>query len=194
LNAEGVILQKQQRIFIYAFLSRLFSDQLDASYVKELKKNPELLETIGQESFEYIANTSEEQLLKELNIDFTSMFVMNAQPIESFVLDAKQDTLVGLQNPVMQFYFEHGYDVDMNQTSIMAPDHLSIELGFMQTLVFRDELPVQLEFLQKHLVRWSLPFFMGMKVMAETPFFRDVCDFYVEFLVADMDFIISELS
>ena len=187
-------MQKQQRIFFYAFLSRLFSEQIDESYLKELKKNPELLETVGQAGFEWIVNTPQEEAINALNIDFTSMFVMNAQPIESFVLDAKQDTLVGLQNPVMQFYFEHGYDVDMNQTSIMAPDHISIELGFMQALIFKDELRPQLEFLQKHLARWSIPFFMGMKAMAETPFFQDICDFYVEFLIADMDHIAGELG
>jgi len=187
-------MEKQQRIFIYAFLSRLFSDQLDEAYVKDLKKNPELLETIGKDTFEWIVNTPIKEAVAELNVDYTSMFVMNAQPIESFVLDAKQDTLVGLQNPVMQFYFEHGYEVDMNQTSIMAPDHISIELGFMQAMIFKDDLRPQLEFLQTHLVRWSVPFFMGMKAMASTALFRDICDFYVEFLVADMEFITNELA
>lgn len=187
-------MQKQQRIFIYAFLSRLFSDQLDEAYVKDLRKNPELLETIGQETFEWIVNTPVEEAVGQLNIDYTSMFVMNAQPIESFVLDAKQDTLVGLQNPVMQFYFENGYEVDMNQTSIMAPDHISIELGFMQAMIFKDDLRPQLGFLQTHLMRWSIPFFMGMRAMAMTPLFRDICDFYVEFLVADMEFITDGLA
>ncbi len=187
-------MQQQQRIFFYAFLSRLFSDQIDESYLKELKKNPELLETVGQDTFEWIVNTPSEEAINKLNIDFTSMFVMNAQPIESFVLDAKQDTLVGLQNPVMQFYFEHGYDVNMNETNIMAPDHISIELGFMQAMIQKAEKRPQLEFLQKHLARWSVPFFMGMKAMATTPFFRDICDFYVEFIIADMDYIASELA
>ena len=187
-------MQKQQRIFIYAFLSRLLTDTIDEAFLKDLKKNPELLETIGQESFEWIVNTPIEEVSEGLNIDFTSMFVMNTQPIESFVLDAKQDTLVGLQNPVMQFYFEHGYDVDMNQTTVMAPDHISIELGFMQAIILRDEFKAQKAFLETHLCRWAIPYFMGMKAMATTPFYRDICDFIVEFLVSDIDLINNELS
>ncbi len=187
-------MEKQQRIFIYAFLSRLMADAVDATYLKELKKNPELLETIGAESFQWIVNTPEEEVLDALNVDYTSMFVMNTQPIESFILDAKQDTLVGLQNPVMQFYFENGYDVNMHQTKIMAPDHISIELGFMQALIHKDDTKPQLAFLEKHLGRWSIAYFMGMKAMANTPFYKDICDFYVEFLIADMDYLTQELS
>ena len=182
-------MEKQQRVFIYAFLSRVFSDSVDASFLKELKNNPELLETIGFDTLEWIANNDSEALIKALNIDYTSMFVINTQPIESFVLDAKQETLVGLQNPVMQFYFENGYDVDMNQTSIMAPDHLSIELGFMQTLVMREEYQAQKEFMTKHLATWVIPYLLGMKAMADTPFYKELFDFIVEFLVADIDYL-----
>ena len=129
-----------------------------------------------------------------MNEEYTSLFILNAQPVESFVLDAKNETLVGLQNPVMAFYFKHGFEVNMDQTELMAPDHLSIELGFMQTLVHRGELKAQLEFLDEHLLAWVVPYMLGMKYMADSPFYRDVCDFMAEFLVADYDYLKSESS
>lgn len=182
-------MQTQQRIFIYAFLSRLFTDTIDEAFLKDLKNNPDLLETIGQDTFEWVVNTPSDRVLRDLNIDFTSMFVMNTQPVESFILDAKQETLVGLQNPVMQFYFQHGYDVDMNQTTIMAPDHLSIELGFMQALITKDEIQAQKDFLMEHIGRWVIPYMMGMRSMAQTPLYQELCDFVVEFLISDLDYV-----
>jgi len=178
-------MNEEYRLYIYAFLSRVFSDIPDARFVGDLKANTEFLEMIGEESGQWFASNDTAVLLDALNTDYASMFIINTQPIESFVLDAKSESLVGLQNPVMAFYFNHGFEVDMNQTQIMAPDHLSIEFAFMQTLVYRDERKPQFEFLEEHLMAWVVPYLLGMKHMAQTPFYSDICDFAVEFLVAD---------
>jgi TorA maturation chaperone TorD len=178
---------RQQRVFIYAFLSRVFSDVLDKKSVIDLKSNIDLLETLGTNTVSYFQETELSKIESELNIDFSSMFLLHTQPIESFVLDSKQEALVGLSNPVMQFYYNSGFEIDMNSTSIVAPDHLSIEFGFMQTLAGRDEVTKSMQFLDKHLISWVIPYLLGMKSMATTPFFRDLFDFTVEFLVSDYE-------
>jgi putative dimethyl sulfoxide reductase chaperone len=178
-------MNEEYRLYIYAFLSRAMSDIPDMHFIKDLRANRELLEIIGEESAAWFDENDDEALYDALNSDFTSLFIINTQPIESFVLDAKNESLVGLQNPVMAFYYNHGFEVDMNQTEIMAPDHLSIEFAFMQTLVYRDERAPQFEFLDTHLLPWAVPYMMGMKHMAETPFYRELCDFISEFLTAD---------
>jgi len=142
---------------------------------------------VSQKGFDLI-----EEILDELNTDFTSMFILNTQPVESFVLDAKNESLVGLQNPVMAFYFNHGYEVNMDQTTIVAPDHLSIEFAFMQSLIYRDESEPQKEFMKEHLISWVIPYMLGMKSMAQTPFYKDMCDFIVEFLAADYEMLNQE--
>lgn len=180
-------MNNEYRIFIYAFLSRVMSDIPDARFVKDLRGNGTLLELIGEETQGWFERESDETILDALNSDFTSMFILNTQPVESFVLDAKNETLVGLQNPVMAFYYNHGFELDMNQTSIMAPDHLSIEFAFMQTLIYRNETAPQREFMDEHLMPWVLPYMMGMKSMASTPFYRELCDFIIEFMVADYE-------
>jgi TorA maturation chaperone TorD len=176
---------KQQRVFIYAFLSRIFTDVLDKQFIMDLSQNEDMLNMIGNETSKWFKFTELEQIEEDLNVDFSSMFLLHTQPIESFVLDAKHEVLVGLQNPVMSFYFQNGFEVDMNQTQIIAPDHLGIELGFMQTAVFRDEVKAQKEFLEQHLLKWVIPYLLGMKSMAITPFYKDVFDFTVEFLSSD---------
>jgi TorA maturation chaperone TorD len=77
----------------------------------------------------------------------------------------------------------------MDQTQIMAPDHLGIEFAFMQTLVYRQEEKSQFEFLDQHIFPWVVPYMMGMKSMADTPFYREMCDFIIEFLGADYEFL-----
>jgi TorA maturation chaperone TorD len=178
-------MNEEYRLYIYAFLSRVMSDIPDLNFIRDLRNNSELLETIGSETQAWFAAEGEETIYDALNSDYTSMFIINTQPIESFVLDAKSESLVGLQNPVMAFYFNHGFEINMNQTEIMAPDHLSIELAFMQTLIYRNEQAPQFEFLDTHLLPWAVPYMLGMKSMASTPFYRDICDFMTEFLVAD---------
>ena len=129
-------MNKEYRLYIYAFLSRTMANNLDKRFIKDLRENKDLLELLGEESIAYINENSDEVLLDALNEDFSSMFIINTQAVESFVLDAKNETLVGLQNPVMNFYYTHGFELNMDQTGLMAPDHLSIELGFIQTLFF----------------------------------------------------------
>jgi TorA maturation chaperone TorD len=182
-------MNNEYRLYIYAFLSRVMSDIPDRRFINDLKNNDSLLEIIGEETMEWMKNTDADTLYDALNTDYTSMFILNTQPVESFILDAKNETLVGLQNPVMAFYFTHGFEVNMDQTQIMAPDHLAIEFAFMQTLVYRNEQEPQREFMEQHLFQWAVPYMMGMKNMADTPFYRDICDFIVEFLSADFEYL-----
>jgi TorA maturation chaperone TorD len=179
----------EYRHYIYAFLSRVMSDMPDKRFLSDLKKNRELAETIGGETLAWLDKGSLEILIEELNADYTSMFIINTQPVESFVLDAKSETPAGLQNPVTSFYFNHGFDVNMNQTGIMAPDHIAVEFAFMQVLIHHDELQVQFDFMQEHLLNWVVPYMLGMRSMADTPFYRDICEFTVEFLISDYEYL-----
>ena len=89
----------EYRRYIYAFLSRVMSNIPDRRFITDLKNNQQLLEVIGEETKAWFDATNEEELYSALNTDYTSLFFLNTQPVESFVLDAKNETLVGLQNP-----------------------------------------------------------------------------------------------
>ena len=184
-------MDKEYRLYIYAFLSRTMTSTADRRYISDLRQNEDLLELLGESTKAYFMANDDETILDDLNEDFSSMFVINTQAVESFVLDAKNETLVGLQNPVMNFYYRHGFELNMDQTELMAPDHLSIELAFMQTLIFRDEKKPQYDFLNEHLFNWVVPYMIGMSSMAITPFYKDICDFMVEFIVADYEYCSS---
>ncbi|OQX60070.1 MAG: dehydrogenase [Helicobacteraceae bacterium 4484_230] len=182
-------MNSEYRHCIYAFLSRVMSDMPDKNFLSDLKNNRELAEAIGGETLAWLDESSLEAMIEVLNIDYTSMFIINTQPVESFVLDAKSEIPAGLQNPVMAFYFNHGFDVNMDQTDILAPDHLAIEFAFMQALIYRKELQTQFDFMQEHLLKWAVPYMLGMRSMADTPFYRDICEFTAEFLVSDYEYL-----
>lgn len=183
---------QQYRVFIYAFLSKVFADVLDDEFLQDLVQNDELLETIGENSKQWFQNNSIEDIKEALNVDFTTVFLMNARAFESAIVDSKEEILVGLQNPVMQFYFNHNYELNLNATHLQTPDHISIELAFMQNLVGKNETHAQIEFLQTHLVNWAIPYLIAIKAMCQSPFYADICDFTVEFLASDFENITNQ--
>ncbi|WP_281951688.1 TorD/DmsD family molecular chaperone [Nitrosophilus kaiyonis] len=187
-------MDNKTKAFVYAFLSRCYEKELDLKAIKDLKNSIELLETIGEDSKEWFLSSDDEKILEELNIDFSSTFLLNSQPVETLIEDSKGEILVGLQNPVMQFYFTHGYEIDMNKTQILAPDHISIELGFMQNLNYRGEKKAAFDFLKEHLLRWIPPYLIGVKSLIQTPFYKDLADFTIEFLFSDYEELKEELE
>lgn len=189
LNHNGEELDKQHRLYMYAFLSRVYADSLDEKFLQDLKNNHELLHLIGEKTTAWFEKHSVQELHDKLNIDYSSIFLMNAKPIETSVIDAKDEILVGLQNPVMQFYFNHNFELNLGASHLQTPDHIAIELAFMQNLISKDENDTQKEFLQKHLLNWAIPYFIGIKQMCSTPFYEDLCDFMVEFLATDYEFL-----
>lgn len=182
------------RAYIYAFLSRIFSREIDAKLLEDLKNNPELLQTIGDGAYEYINANEDATLLDELNVEYNYLFVMNNHPIESAVQDVKNEILVGLQNPVMQFYVNYGYDINLDASNLYVPDHIAIELGFMQKLVLQDEKQAQVKFARMHLLSWVPPFLVSVQQMSQNPFYSDLCDFAIEFLLDDYATLSQEVK
>jgi len=176
-----------QRARVYAFVSRMFGTLLDTLLIEELKSDRDIVEMVLQDEVAWFYETPQESLEEALNVDFTSLFLMHSMPIESSILDDKEEVLVGLQNPVMQFYFEHGYELNLSASKQHAPDHLSLELAFMQNLVLKHEEGAQRAFLEKHLLQWVPAYLLGIAPMAQTPFYKGLCALCAEFLVADYE-------
>jgi len=178
-------MENRVRAYIFAFISRIYASEVSAKLLSDMRANEELLETIGEGALAYIKSLDDEELLEALNIEYHTLFLMNNHPIESSVLDVKNEILVGLQNPVMQFYFNHGYDINLETSSLHVPDHIAIEFGFMQKLALQDDKKAQLKFYREHLLNWVPQFLIAVKEMTENPFYADICDFTIDFMMED---------
>jgi len=64
----------------------------------------------------------------------------------------------------------------------------------MQSMISQNDKFTQAEFLHKHLLNWIVPFLVAVKPMADTPFYRDLCDFTIEFLMSDYSVLIDEVG
>jgi TorA maturation chaperone TorD len=181
------MLDNRNRVYMYAFLSRVFSDPLDDIFLSDLKNNSAILEMIGDSTLSWFDSTDQQRIISELNVDFSTVFLMHAKPFETSVIDSKDEILVGLQNPVMQFYFSHNFELNLSNSNIQTPDHISIELSFMQNLISSGDTATQKEFLKKHILNWFIPYLIGIKEMFTTPFYRDLVDFSIEFLCSDYE-------
>lgn len=175
------------RVYWYAFLSRFFADAPDAQTIEDLKSNLEISRLIGERANEYLQTHDTSRLLDELNIDYTTVFIGNCPPIESAVLDSKSQISSGLENPVMGFYLRYGYEVNLNNTQLLTPDHLAIEMGFMQNLAMKESKEVQRTFMEQHLLVWTVPYLLSVKELFDTPFYQELCDFTIEFLISDYE-------
>lgn len=177
----------KNRAQMYAFLSKMFANSLDEKLINELKNDRAILELVMDEEKEWFETTPAHELEEALNVDYNSLFLMHSLPIESSIMENKEEVLVGLQNPVMQFYFEHGYELNLAKSELLAPDHISFECAFMQNLILKKEVEAQRAFLQKHLLQWVPMYLLSMAEMAQTPFYRGLCTLGAEYIIADYE-------
>ncbi|MCH9813058.1 MAG: molecular chaperone TorD family protein [Epsilonproteobacteria bacterium] len=188
-------MDKNTRVYIYAFLSRLFESEVDKKLLEDLKTKSDILGMIGEESFQWINESEETEVLEALSIDFTSLFLMNSQqPIESSIMDDKEEVLIGLQNPVMGFYFQNGFDLNLQNSKLQTPDHISIEFGFMQNVLQKGDPKTAYTFLSEHIMKWAPAYLLTIAESADTPFYRELCEFTTEFLMADFEQVSSEID
>lgn len=179
------------RATVYGFLSRVFAAIPDKPFIEGLKQTPILLELLGESTQQWINTTPLDLLLDELNTDYSSLFIINSHPVESAVVDAKNDILIGLENPIVHFYFTHGYELNLNFTEILSPDHIAIETGFMENLILSQDSVSQKEFMSQFLITWAPLYLLGLKPHAKTPFYQDFLDFATEFIISDYGYIIN---
>lgn len=198
------------RINMYGFLSRLLIEEIDPDILKKIKDNPELLDLFPKtKGWKLFFEKKPEKLIEEdLNVDFTTVFLLNVYPYESVFINDQGFIDPSVTNPALIFYREHGYSIDMNETRALSPDHIAIEMEFMMTLA-KEELEemkkgneekakslrqIQKKFLEEHLANWGTVYLLSAKDMAETPFYQDVCELALEFILSDYEYLAEDLQ
>ncbi|WP_029521618.1 molecular chaperone TorD family protein [Persephonella sp. IF05-L8] len=207
---EERIQETQARINMYGLLSRLFIEEIDEETLKKIKETPELLELFPKtKEWDKFNEKDIKSLIEEdLNVDFTTVFLLNVYPYESVFMNDEGHIDASITNPTLVFYREHGYSIDLNETRALSPDHIAVEMEFMMT-VAKEELDalqkgnkeeadklreIQKKFLEEHLANWGTIYLLAAKDMAETPFYQDVCELALEFILSDYDYLAEAIE
>ncbi|MCG7983582.1 MAG: molecular chaperone TorD family protein [Candidatus Thiodiazotropha lotti] len=194
----------KSRSDIYGLLSAVFREEPTETLIKQMK-GPQLLgafTSLGVKLGERFYTDPESEVVEQLAIEYSRLFIgpgPHISPHESIFIDAEhgEGGLWGVQTvEVKKFIETTGLDYDSGFCGI--PDHVSVELEFMQKLseweadkwLQEDRksaeycLTVQRMFLEKHLLCWLARFCDEVMDQAQLPFYRAIADLtktYMEF-------------
>lgn len=200
--------QIKARVNIYALLSRILMQELDVDLLKMIKKDENILDFFPTlKEWAPLKEVKEEKLLEEyLNPDFVNLSILHLIPYESFYVREDQMIETGGANPVTDMYSAYNFMVDYEASRTVSSDHIGIEFEFMHHLCLAESKALQegemnsvneiraveLEFLQKHLVKWAPLYLINMKYEARTPLYYDAADMALEFLLSDHEYLVEE--
>lgn len=199
----------EQRLNFYALLSRVLMEECDRELLRTIFKNGKLLAMLPSLSEEKapIEADMTRYIDEVLNVDFTNLFLLHLTPYESFYKRDDGMMNTGGSNPVVQFYEEYDFQVDLTKARAVAADQIGCELEFMHVLVegerkarenndkeaAKELLGIQKQFMHEHLLSWAPLFLAQVKNEAETGFYRDFADLALDFLFADYEYITGAL-
>jgi len=194
----------KSRSEIYGLLTAVFREEPTEALIKELR-GPQMLGAFSDMDVELGAsfyNDPQSELLEVLVLEFTRLFIGPGHHIsahESIFSEADSGVggLWGAKTVEVKKFIETtglGYEAEFTG----LPDHVSVELEFMQKLTeweankwIQDDrknaeycLTVQRMFLEKHLLCWLPQFCDAVMAQAEIPFYRAMAELaknYMEF-------------
>ena len=201
--------QQLARINIYALVSRILMSEVDEELLELIVKDKNILSFFPAfEKWEKRKKMTNKELIeKELNVDFTNLFLLHLIPYESFYVRDDQQMETGGDNPVQKLYNDFDFTIELDKARVMAADHIGVELEFMHTLcdaqmkaledgeekIALEIAQIQYNFLKEHLLEWAPMFLLNVKSEAGTALYFDVADLALEFMLSDFEYL-SELK
>ena len=200
----------ENRIAIYALISRLMLVEVDEAFLKQIESDENLLALFpNYRDWSKRKEMSVDKLIaEEYNADFTNLFLMNLIPYESFYLSEEQMIESGQANPVTELYDALDFRVELEKARVVSADHIGVELEFMYMLCTAlkkaldagdqegvcELLLIQRGFLKDHLLEWMPLFLINAKRESRTPLYHDGTELTLEFILSDYEYVIEQLE
>jgi TorA maturation chaperone TorD len=185
----------EHRSSIYGFLAAVYRQELNSELLQQMKDQRfrDVLSNLGVNLNNGFFQNSEEELLENLAVEYSRLFVgpgKHISPHES-VHHKRDDGQWGqLWGPstaeVKKFIESAGLEYTSGYTGL--PDHISVELEFIQQVIQREAqawnagddetallcLKNEKKFVNDHLNRWIPEFCEKVITAAESPFYREM--------------------
>jgi len=158
----------ENRIAIYALISRLMLVEVDETFLENIEKDEGLLSFFpNYRDWSKRKELSRADLIEQYyNVDFTNLFLMHLVPYESFYTRDDQMIESGGDNPIVELYNDLDFSVKLDTARVVRADHIGVELEFMYMLCMAlkkalkandkdgscELLQVQRAFLKEHLL------------------------------------------
>jgi len=199
----------ENRIALYALISRLMLIEVDEEFLGQIESDEGLLGLFpNYRDWGKRTELDQKELVEQYyNVDFTNLFLMHLVPYESFYTRDDQMIESGGDNPVVELYNELDFRVELTQARVVSADHIGIELEFMYMLCTAlkkaldaddsegvcELLEVQRAFLKEHLLEWAPLFLINMKRESRTPLYHDGAELALEFMLSDFEYVTEKL-
>lgn len=196
--------QARLRAQLYRVQARAMLDPLDKELAGFLRENYPFL---FPEEFEIT-----EETLQRLRVDFTNLFVLSSPPYEAALVDESGHLNSKVTDAVADFFRACGYNpgrgsAGLAHSSVLAMDHLSVELEFLARLaseeadaweegnaeLAREKLGLSARFMDEHLMCWMPVYTSTMEEDAETHLYRELARWIREFAFSDRKYIAKAL-
>jgi TorA maturation chaperone TorD len=200
----------ENRIAIYALISRLMLVEVDEEFLENIEKDEALLSFFpNYKEWSKRKELSQKELIEQYyNVDFTNLFLMHLVPYESFYTRDDQMIESGGDNPVVELYNDLDFRVQLDSARVVSADHIGVELEFMYMLCTAmkkaleaddkegvcELLEVQRAFLKEHLLEWTPLFLINAKRESRTPLYHDGAELTLEFLLSDFEYVNEKLQ
>lgn len=196
----------RHRCDIYGFLVGMFREELNGEQIKKMIDSGVLnllVESGAKIDFDFF-NKPVKEVEEALAIEYTALFIgpgKHINPYESiYVPDStgKVGYYWGECTSDMKNWVEH-YGLKISDKFESIPDHISIELEFMQKVVEQERLAwerndketaercikVEKEFFSKHISKWVPEFLDRVIETAKLDFYREVASVGKDFILGE---------
>jgi len=200
----------ENRILLYALVSRLMMTEADEAFLKSIESNKEILDLFPNYKDWDKRKEFNNSILKEryLDVDFTNLSLLHLVPYESFYTRDDQMIESGGENPLLEIYDILDFKVKLEEARVVSPDHIGVELEFMYVLcdamkkafladdedAVKEFLLIQKGFLKDHLLNWAPMYLINMKRESRTPLYHDGAELTLEFMLSDYEYINEQLE
>jgi putative dimethyl sulfoxide reductase chaperone len=195
------------RSVMYGFLATLFRDQPTTELIDQFRDQAfrEALSEAGVNLPDDFFAGSDKQYLTKLQVEYARLFIGpggHISPHESVHRKDEESRLYGQATVnVMEFLETAGFDFKTDYKGL--PDHISVELEFMQTLTGWEAealeegntklatqcLDIEKYFFQQHLAHWIPGFCTKVAEDAELPFYREIAKLTSDFIVMEEEYL-----
>ncbi|NQV84032.1 MAG: molecular chaperone TorD family protein [Rhodospirillales bacterium] len=196
-QAQAVVLETDnrataamERSHLYGFLAAVFRTEPTVELLAEIRKAPfqDALKAVGSDLADSLSGASEKKLLEDLAVEYARLFLgpgNHVAPYAAIYLAGDGASLWGPETIwVKQFIEAAGFEYKADYFDL--PDHIAVELEFMQEIAAneaaaleRQDLQhaetlqrIEEEFVTTHMAKWVPKFCRQVQNRAELPFYR----------------------